>query len=387
MKSAMHQVPSAGPSSAKRCAMAVMLLLWIVSLGHDPANAAMTSDLPSRIAACGAGDPSACRAVGMTLSDPNDPAYDAFMSLRFLQQACAADETAACGRLALIFFAGEGDVERDLASAANFATRACAGQDRDGCEVAEAVFTNGDSPQFDVAKAMRYRRINCDFGNRRSCIDLAHIYYTLNEYLPAEQVALGACKPADPESREVCAFGRQLQDRRRKIEAQQQMQRQAALDARAQKEAIFNSLMGQRDYDKALYYALYHSRSVPQAEAATLAAARAGALQSIPDDHFHVLEFWFRSGPVANIAASQIASRKRSDDCGIFNCSNTPGASSRRWEAQNGRAGMGPSSRSYTPSLPAYVPSSADVRQQVRNQYRQYHCGGAVNSSSPTCRR
>ena len=84
-----------------------------------------------------------------------------------------AVSSAACGRLALIFFAGEGDVERDLPSAGNFAIRACAGNDRDGCEVAEAVFAEPGSAQFDAEKALRYRRANCTFGNRRSCIGLA----------------------------------------------------------------------------------------------------------------------------------------------------------------------------------------------------------------------
>lgn len=353
------------------------------------------ANVQQAITSCDQGDTDSCAAAGMMLSDVESPVYDAFLSLRFLQLACTANQAAACGRLALIFYAGEGDVERDLASAANFATRACSDQDRDGCDVAEAIFTDSNSPQFDVAKALRYRRVNCNYGSRTSCIDLARIYYSLNDYLSAEQIALAACKPADTASREICTFGRQLQDRRRTIEAQQQAQRQAkqqaALDARAKKEAIFNNLLAQRDYDGALYYSLYHTGSVEQAEAATLAAARAGALQTIADDHFYVLDFWFRSGPVADIAAAQIARLQRANDCGIFNCSNTPGASSRRWAAQNGRSGTNASSRSspsYRPSSqPSSQPSSADISRQVRDKYRQYHCGGAVNSSSPTCRR
>lgn len=385
MIGALMNLPSAGTSrSALRLIVALVVVFWSLSWGLEPATAAAGNALQSRIAACDAGDRTACRDAGMILSDAESTSYDAFLSLRFLQLACTANEIAACGRLALIFYAGEGDVERDLASAANFAARACTGQDRDGCEVAEAVFSDGASPQFDAAKALRYRRINCNFGNRQSCIALARIYYALNEHLQAEQIALTACKPGDPDSREVCAFGKQLQDRRRDIEAQQQAQRQAALDARAQKEALFKSLLAQRDYGKALYYALYYSRSVSQAEAATLAASRAGALQSIPDDLFYVLQFWFRSGPVAGIAASEIAKRERPNDCGIFDCTNTPGASSRRWEAQNGRSG---SSRSSAPYRPDYAPAGPDVRQQVRDQYRQSHCGGAVNANSPTCRR
>ena len=350
------------------------------------ATAQPSAGLAQAIASCERGEQSACRDAGMMLSDVEHPSYDAFLSLRFLQTACAANDFPACGRLALIFYAGEGDVERDLASAGNFASHACSGQDRDGCEVAEAVFADGASPQFDAGKALRYRRTNCNFGNRKSCIDLARIYYTLDDYLPAEQVALAACRPADPASAEICTFGKTLQDRRHKIEAQQRAARQAAQNASAHKQAVFDSFMAERNYDSALYYALYHSRSAAQAETATLAAAQAGAISTIFDDHFYVLEYWFPSGPVAQIAASEIAKRRRSNDCGIYNCSNTPGASTRRWQAQNGGSSARPAARSSGSYQPAGAQSSTDIHKQVRDKYRQNHCGGGRDPNSPVCR-
>jgi len=324
--------------------------------------------LQASIAACDSGDRAACTEAGMLLSDVDNAAYDPFLSLRFLQQACAANQAATCGRLALIFYAGEGDVERDLPSAGNFAIRACAAQDRDGCEVAEAVFAEPGSPQFDAEKALRYRRVNCTYGNRRSCIDLA-------------------CVPGDPASEEVCAFGNRLQSLRRKAEAEREAAIRAARGAQAREQTAFDRYMAERDYDGALYYALYHMRSKAHAETAILSASRAGALSSIFPDHFYVLEYWFPSGPVAQIAASGIARTRRADDCGIWNCTNTPGASSARWRA----AGGGKASSSYRSSSPSFTPSpgpsSTDIAKQTRDKYRSYNCTGSrrLPDSHPVC--
>ncbi|HEY8604160.1 sel1 repeat family protein [Tsuneonella suprasediminis] len=381
-------------SSAARAAipaiatMAIAAAAWLSAL--SPAYAQPGGAVNAAIARCEAGDRAACGEAGMALSDTASPAYDAFLSLRFLQQACAASQAPACGRLALIFFAGEGDVERDLPSAANFAQRACAEQDRDGCEVAEAVFADSASPLFDAEQALRYRRVNCDSGNRQSCIDLAHIYYTFDDYLPAEQIALNACRPADPASADICQFGNQLQARRHKIEAEQQAKKQAALDAQAQRTAVFDAFMQRRDYDGALYYALYRTRSKSQAETAVMAAARAGAMSRIFEDHLYVLEYWFPSGAIAGIVASEMAKRKRGrgNDCGIWNCTNMPGASTRRWQAAGGSRGSGYRSSSGGSSFtPVRVPSSAQIAKQTRDRYRSYNCTGSrrLSSSHPTC--
>lgn len=352
-----------------------------------PTLAQTAGTLQQSIASCDRGDQAACLAAGLALSDVENRAYDPFLALRFLQQACAANQTAACGRLALIFFAGEGDVERDLPSAGNFATRACSGNDRDGCEVAEAVFAEPGSPQFDAEKALRYRRANCTFGNRRSCIDLARILYAMDDALPAEQIALAACVPGDPASAQVCAFGQRLQSLRRKAEAAREAAIQAARNAQAREQAVFEQYMGRRDYDGALYYSLYHLRSKSHAETAIMAAARAGALSTIFRDHFYVLEYWFPSGPVAQIAASQIAQIGQANDCGIWNCTNTPGASSARWRAAGGSSGSSYSRSSGSSFQPVRTPSSAEIARQTRDKYRSYNCTGSrrLSSSHPAC--
>lgn len=212
------------------------------------------------------------------------------------------------------------------------------------------------------------------------------ILYSMDNRLPAEQITLHACRPDDPASAEICAFGQRLQSLRHKAEAEQRAAVQAARDASAQRQAVFDQYMTRGDYDGALYYALYHLRSERHAETATMAASRAGALSSIFEDHFHVLEYWFPSGPVAQIAAREIAKKRRSNDCGIWNCTNMPGASTRRWQAQRG-----PSGASYTSGAtsfqPVRVPSSADIAKQTRDRYRSYNCTGSrrLSSSHPVC--
>lgn len=359
-----------------------------VSAFAFPAAAQREDRLSQYVARCDSGDNMGCLDAGMVLSDVDDPAYDAFLSLRFLQQACADNAPAACGRLALVFFAGEGDVERNVASAGHFAARACSGHDRDGCEVAEAIFAEPGSPQFDAEKALRYRRVNCDGGNRQSCIDLARILYNMDDRLPAEQIALNACRPDDPASAEICVFGKRLQSLRHKVEAEQKAAVQAARDAQARQQAVFDHYITRRDYDGALYYALYHLRSRRHAETATLEASRAGVLSSIFEDHFHVLEYWFPSGPIAQTAARELAKKRRSSDCGIWNCTNMPGASARRWQAQRGSSGSSYASGVRASSFqPVRVPSSAEIAKQTRDRYRSYNCAGSrrLSGSHPVC--
>ena len=226
-----------------------------------------------------------------------------------------------------------------------------------------------------------------EFGNRRSCIDLARILYAMDDALPAEQIALAACVPGDPASAQVCAFGQRLQSLRRKAEAAREAAIQAARNAQAREQAVFEQYMGRRDYDGALYYSLYHLRSKSHAETAIMAAARAGALSTIFRDHFYVLEYWFPSGPVAQIAASQIAQIGQANDCGIWNCTNTPGASSARWRAAGGSSGSSYSRSSGSSFQPVRTPSSAEIAKQTRDKYRSYNCTGSrrLSSSHPAC--
>lgn len=181
-----------------------------------------------------------------------------------------------------------------------------------------------------------------------------------------------------------------MQNNRRRVEAERAARQQAALDARARQNAVFDSFMAKRDYDGALYFALYQSRSKEQAETAVMAASRAGAMGSVFEDHLYVLEYWFPTGPIAGITASEMARRKRGSDCGIWNCTNMPGAAERRWQAQNrsSSSGYSSSARSSSSSFqPKRMLSSAEISQQTRDRYRSYNCTGSrrLSSSHPAC--
>ncbi len=372
-----------------------IVLFWAAGLLATaiPADTALgqTGDpLPASIAACDGGDTSACNRAGMILADVESKSYDAFLALRFLQTACNAREIAACGRLALIFFSGEGDVMRDLPSAGNFAQRACSGRDRDGCEVAEAVFSDTASPQFDAEAALRYRKINCDFGRWQSCEQLARIYFNIGDERNAEQVAAHACRPGDASRKEICDLANSLKSRRLKVEQAQAEQRIAErnrqIAMQQQKRAIIDSFIRSRDYDGAIYAAIYHSKTAEDAAYALEAAHRAGALGTVYEDLLYILDYWLPSGRMNQIVTAELRSRTKSNDCGIFNCTNMPGASSKRWAAQNGggssyRRPSSPGGSSNAPS----VLSSADARQQTRNKYRSAHCTMNNNSNRYLC--
>ncbi|WP_254305668.1 sel1 repeat family protein [Sphingopyxis sp. BSNA05] len=346
--------------------------------------------MDSYIAQCNAGDKSACGKAGMILSDPKSPDFDAFLSLRYLQNGCNNFDGASCGRLALIYFDGAGDVDKDWSAAGNFSQRGCAEQDRDGCDVAEAVFADSGSPYFDAEKALRYRGINCGFGRWQSCMHQARILYNLGDYRNAEQLAAHTCGSGGEDRKSICELAGSLKSRRVKMEraeaAQRARQQAARQAAQANKRAIVTSFLKSGDYDGAIYAAIYNSRTVDDAEYALTAAINAGAMGSIYIDNLHVLDYWFPSGSLNRGINTEISRRSRGSDCGIFNCTNMPGASSSRWAAQNGggRNSYRRSSSSGSSASPSVL-SSADARRQVREKYRSAHCTMNNNANRNVC--
>ena len=363
-------------------------LLMIPGFVSSPLGAQNSAgSLNSYIAECSSGDRAACGKAGMMLSDPQNRDFDAFLSLRYLQEGCKDFDGASCGRLALIYFDGEGDVDKDWDAASNFSQRGCAEQDRDGCDVAEAIFADSSSPYFDAEKALHYLDRNCRW---QSCMHQARILYNVGDYRNAEQLAAHACGPGGEDRKSICELAGTLKSRRLKMEqaeADQRAQQQAARQADyANKRAIVTSFIQKRDYDGAIYAAIYHSRTVDDAQYALTAAINAGAMGSIYIDNLHVLDYWFPSGNLNRVVNAEIASRSRGNDCGIFNCTNTPGASSRRWAAQNGgntNSYRRPSSSGS--SAPTGGLSSGDARKQVREKYRYAHCTMNNNANRNVC--
>lgn len=358
-------------------ALVATSLLPAPARANDPGQAAQR---------CEAGDRAACTTAGLVLSDPAHAGFDIFLSLRYLQRGCQAQDPAACGRLALIYLEGSDDVEVDRAMAGDFAQRACARQDPTGCEVAETIYADAGSPQFDAEKALRYRRVNCDRDRWVSCLDLARIYYNLEDHLPAEQVATKACGPGGAEREAACGFAATLRQRREQHERALEQQRQAlAARAQARERAsqTVRTYLERRDYDGAVYAAIYHSRSTDDAAMALEATLRAGAIGSLFKDHLYVLDYWFPSGPLNQAVNAEIRARSRASDCGIFNCTNMPGASTRRWQQAGGSQSSGYRSTGtgYTPSQPR-MKSSAEIQRETRARYRHVHCtmGGVTNS-------
>lgn len=348
--------------------------------------------LAPQIAACDAGDKAACRTAGLMLSDPQSANFDMFTSLRYLQNACLAMDGAACGRLALIYFEGKGDVDKDLSAAANFSQTACNENDRDGCDVAEAIFAESSSPFFDAIRALRYRKINCDFGRWQSCMQHARILHNIGDYRNAEQIAANACNTGGTERQESCDFATALKSRRIKMEqaaAQERASQQAAAQtARDNKRAVLDSFLRDRDYDGAIYAAIYNSRTVADAEYALKATVSAGAIGGVYIDSLHVLDYWIPSGNLNRIVNAEIARRSSGNDCGIFNCTNMPGASAKRWSAANGNRSASnyrPRSASSSGGSGQSVLSTSDAQRQTREKYRSAHCTMNNNANRNVC--
>jgi TPR repeat protein len=90
------------------------LSLAVLTSVSPAAAEAPDQSLRQDVAACDAGNTAAGSRAGLIYSDPGSADYGSFTSLRFLQKACFAKDGAACGRLALIYYDGEGDVERGV---------------------------------------------------------------------------------------------------------------------------------------------------------------------------------------------------------------------------------------------------------------------------------
>ena len=237
-------------------------------------------------------------------------------------------------------------------------------------------------------KPLRYRRVNCDLGGWRSCEDLARIYYNLGEFAPAEQVAAKACDPAHSEQRSVCEFAASLRQRRQEIEQALDERHEAQRRRLAERERtsqVVQSFLGQGKYDSAIYAAIYHSRQLADARTALEATLQAGALGSVYKDHLYVLDYWFPSGRLNAAVNAEIERRSRGDDCGIYNCTNMPGASSRRWAAGAGRTAASRSSSSASSFQPARMKSAAEISRETRNRYRTAHCTMNNNANRYLC--
>lgn len=363
--------------------VAAALMLQLVGVLHAQGGSA--SSLQQLESACQSGDTASCTRTGLIYSDPADERYDPFFSLRYLQDGCSANDFIACGRLSLIYLEGTEDIDADHARSGKFAFQACAGQDRIGCEVAEAIFADASSPQFDAEKALRYRRVNCDYGKIASCAALARIYYNIEDFVPAEQIAARACT-SDSRNSDICSFANALKQRRLKIEQAMAEQRRQQVAARDQKTAVVRSFLSQGNYDSAIYAAIYNSRTTADAQLALEATLRAGALGSLYKDHLYVLDYWFPTGTLNRAVNAEIAKRAHGDDCGIYNCTNMPGASARRWNAQNGAAGSASRYRSSgSSSAQPRVKSAAEIARDTRSKYRSAHCTMNNNANRYLC--
>lgn len=369
------------------------LLVAVLALLPPATAQAPASSLRQDIIACDAGDTAGCLRAGLIYSDPGSADYDSFTSLRFLQKACFAKDGAGCGRLALIYFDGEGDVERDWSAAAKFSQDACSKNDRDGCDVAEAIFADSTSPFFDAARALRFRKVNCDYGRWESCSQLARIFYNLGDDRNAEQIAAHACGspgPTSPQRGDICDLASALSSRRIKLEqaeAQERARQQAAQQAElANRRGMVDLFLRDGDYDGAIYAAIYHARTVADAEYALTAAVNGGAISGVFLEHLYILDSWIPSGNLNRIVNTEIARRSQGSDCGIYNCTNTPGASSARWAAANGgRSSSGYRAPSSSAPEVKYGLSSAEARQQTREKYRSAHCTMSSNANRYAC--
>jgi hypothetical protein len=81
---------------------------------------------------------------------------------------------------------------------------------------------------------------------------------------------------------------------------------------------------------------------------------------------------------------AEIARRSTGNDCGIYNCTNTPGASSARWATQNGASSSYRRPSSSAPEV-KYGLSSAQACQQTREKYRSAHCTINNNANRYAC--
>ena len=206
--------------------------------------------------------------------------------------------------------------------------------------------------------------------------------------MPAEQVAAKACDPGQAAHQSICEFASSLRKRRQETERALVNRQEAQRRRQAERERaseVVRSFLVQGKYDSAIYAAIYHSRQLGDARAALEATLQAGALGSVYKDHLYVLDHWFPSGRLNAAVNGEIARRGRGNDCGIYNCTNMPGASSRRWAAGVGRTATSRSSSPASSFKPTRVKSAAEISRETRNRYRAAHCTMKNNANRYLC--
>jgi TPR repeat protein len=98
---------------------------------------------------CDAGDPTACRQIGVVYLEGKGLARSTAAAALWLERACMPDDPVACRLLGLMKLHGTG-VPRDIERAKQLLTRACNAKDDEACRTLKAAADGADEPTEDA---------------------------------------------------------------------------------------------------------------------------------------------------------------------------------------------------------------------------------------------
>jgi TPR repeat protein len=127
--------------------------------------------------ACGAGDLSACAALGPFLVEGAGVAADARRAHEVLDRACSGGVASGCNNLGVLYSTGRGTA-RDEAKGTAFYRRACdLGDVGQGCYNVGSALVNGLGVERDEARGASFLERACNAGESNGCLTLGVIYW------------------------------------------------------------------------------------------------------------------------------------------------------------------------------------------------------------------
>lgn len=293
------------------------------------------------------------------------------------EKGCLAGSPFACKDGVPYFFNGfNGKYPgvQNLKLAGQLAEKSCNPKGRFSCYVAEVVYGNPQSEFFSADKALKYTKIGCESGVAQSCSNLGGIYESIGEKELTAETLERACQLG---MQNVCPIAQSWRRYVTELAAYEKELRE--------RNSTLNQFFAKGQYGAAVNMAIRQWSSLPQAEKAARAAMSAGRMGDINTQDLLVLASWFRDGPVRSSADRELASRGTGLEGSFGEGTNTAGAAAARYKALYGDTAPTPSVRR-EPQQATSVPSSSSIAAQVRDKYRQAHCGGAKIPSSTVCR-
>lgn len=324
--------------------------------------------------ACGMGDQPSCETAFTLFTDPNSPTRNMKRAVTLYFDACKNKNFRACELGAyLAYDGGKGRYPDaiDMVLATEMAKNGCnAKNDLSICLLAEAAYGNPDNPSYNDYTERRYSEANCKAGSDVSCSNIGVYHQNQGNWPKAIEYYNKSCTL---QNQKACGFAQKASDYYNNVYLPEQR--------------VWNEFQGEldkRNFNGAVYAAIYHFKSKKFLEHAIGVASQKYGMGSIDTQYLYITANWFSEGATRKIVDKEMAVRGTGLEGRFGTGTNAPGMAAARSQSASGgyRPSSLPSSNSFTPSP---MPSASQIAEQTRQKYHWNNCVMSKIPNNPNC--